>query len=62
MTKFFNMNRLMCENRDIMCDSFGEGYATRSEEEGFGGTYGGYLLDDDDEEHRNKKSVNEHGN
>lgn len=62
MTKFFNMNRLMCENRDIMCDSFGEGYATRSEEEGFGGTYGGNVLDDDDEEHRNKKSVNEHGN
>ncbi|KAA0036233.1 hypothetical protein IC582_018427 [Cucumis melo] len=48
------------ETGDIMCDSFGEGYATRSEEEGFGGTYGGNVLDDDDEEHRNKKSVNEH--
>ncbi|XP_057498904.1 uncharacterized protein LOC130783350 [Actinidia eriantha] len=26
---------------DVMSDSFGEGYATRSDEEGFGGTYGG---------------------
>ncbi|GFY80387.1 hypothetical protein Acr_01g0001960 [Actinidia rufa] len=27
--------------RDVMSDSFGEGYATRSDEEGFGGTYSG---------------------
>nr|CAB3493428.1 unnamed protein product [Digitaria exilis] len=26
--------------RDVMSHSFGEGYATRSEEEGFGGVYG----------------------
>ncbi|XP_052195515.1 uncharacterized protein LOC127803381 [Diospyros lotus] len=26
---------------DVMSHSFGEGYATRSEEEGFGGIYGG---------------------
>ncbi|GAB2282738.1 hypothetical protein Dimus_017277 [Dionaea muscipula] len=26
---------------DVMSDSFGEGYATRSDEEGFGGIYGG---------------------
>ena len=26
---------------DVMLHSFGEGYATRSDEEGFGGTYGG---------------------
>ena len=52
----------MCENRDIMCDSFGEGYATRSEEEGFGGTYGGKYQSIDDDEHMNKKPVNQHGN
>ncbi|KAM0937338.1 hypothetical protein DsansV1_C25g0187381 [Dioscorea sansibarensis] len=28
-------------NRDVMYDSFGEGYGTRSDEEGFGGIYGG---------------------
>jgi len=27
--------------RDAMSHSFGEGYATRSDEEGFGGIYGG---------------------
>jgi hypothetical protein len=27
--------------RDVMSHSFGEGYATRSDEEGFGGIYGG---------------------
>ncbi|KAJ0507538.1 hypothetical protein HanIR_Chr11g0507291 [Helianthus annuus] len=26
---------------DVMSHSFGEGYSTRSDEEGFGGTYGG---------------------
>ncbi|KAJ3697642.1 hypothetical protein LUZ61_001347 [Rhynchospora tenuis] len=26
---------------DVMTDSFGEGYSTRSDEEGFGGVYGG---------------------
>ncbi|CAK8539877.1 unnamed protein product [Lathyrus sativus] len=29
------------EHGDVMSHSFGEGYATRSDEEGFGGTYGG---------------------
>ncbi|XP_072972033.1 uncharacterized protein [Typha angustifolia] len=28
-------------SRDVMSDSYGEGYATRSDEEGFGGIYGG---------------------
>lgn len=27
--------------RDVMSHSFGEGYSTRSDEEGFGGIYGG---------------------
>lgn len=27
--------------RDMMTHSFGEGYGTRSDEEGFGGVYGG---------------------
>ncbi|KGN48825.1 uncharacterized protein LOC101219972 [Cucumis sativus] len=48
------------ETGDIMCDSFGEGYATRSEEEGFGGTYGGKYQSIDDDEHMNKKPVNQH--
>jgi hypothetical protein len=30
----------MWELRDVMSHSFGEGYATRSDEEGFGGIYG----------------------
>ncbi|XP_021275309.1 uncharacterized protein LOC110410059, partial [Herrania umbratica] len=30
-----------CLLRDVMSHSFGEGYATRSDEEPFGGTYGG---------------------
>ncbi|KAJ6916015.1 hypothetical protein NC652_018635 [Populus alba x Populus x berolinensis] len=29
------------KNGDLMSRSFGEGYATRSDEEGFGGIYGG---------------------
>ncbi|KAJ7952995.1 Late embryogenesis abundant protein [Quillaja saponaria] len=29
------------KNGDVMYHSFGEGYATRSDEEGFGGIYGG---------------------
>ncbi|KAE7999920.1 hypothetical protein FH972_004303 [Carpinus fangiana] len=29
------------KNGDVMSHSFGEGYATRSDEEGFGGIYGG---------------------
>ncbi|KAA8547363.1 hypothetical protein F0562_003773 [Nyssa sinensis] len=29
------------KNGDVMSKSFGEGYATRSDEEGFGGIYGG---------------------
>ncbi|KAK9054231.1 hypothetical protein SSX86_025309 [Deinandra increscens subsp. villosa] len=36
---------------DVMSHSFGEGYATRSDEEGFGGIYGGnQSLSHDDEE------------
>lgn len=31
----------MCLERDVMSHSFGEGYATRSDDEGFGGIYGG---------------------
>jgi len=27
--------------RDVITHSFGEGYSTRSDEEGFGGVYGG---------------------
>ncbi|XP_022133090.1 uncharacterized protein LOC111005770 [Momordica charantia] len=38
---------------DIMSHSFGEGYATRSDEEGFGGIYGGNRSDDDDTEGKN---------
>lgn len=30
-----------CIRNEVMSDSFGEGYATRSDEEGFGGIYGG---------------------
>ncbi|KAK6150901.1 hypothetical protein DH2020_015833 [Rehmannia glutinosa] len=43
------------KTRDTM-SSFGEGYATRSDEEGFGGTYGGnqYLRKDNEE-------INVHG-
>ncbi|XP_058080920.1 uncharacterized protein LOC131229076 [Magnolia sinica] len=29
------------DNGDVMSQSFGEGYSTRSDEEGFGGVYGG---------------------
>lgn len=36
-----------------MSHSFGEGYATRSDEEGFGGIYGGNRSDDDDTEGKN---------
>lgn len=39
-----------------MSHSFGEGYATRSDEEGFGGTYGGnqtFQKDNNDEVHEN---------
>ncbi|KAI3500071.1 hypothetical protein L2E82_18452 [Cichorium intybus] len=36
---------------DVMSHSFGEGYATRSDEEGFGGVYGGnQSLSHDDED------------
>lgn len=33
------MAKVLCRN--VPMSSFGEGYATRSDEEGFGGTYGG---------------------
>lgn len=37
-----------------MSHSYGEGYATRSDEEGFGGTYGGnQTLEKDNEIHEN---------
>uniref|UniRef100_A0A1J3EU36 Late embryogenesis abundant protein n=1 Tax=Noccaea caerulescens TaxID=107243 RepID=A0A1J3EU36_NOCCA len=39
---------------DLMSDSFGEGYSTRSDEEGFGGTYGGnQTFQKDKEVHEN---------
>ncbi|CAH8336536.1 unnamed protein product [Eruca vesicaria subsp. sativa] len=39
---------------DVMSHSFGEGYATRSDEEGFGGTYGGnQTFQKDKEVHEN---------
>ncbi|WZZ37503.1 hypothetical protein YC2023_020904 [Brassica napus] len=41
---------------DVMSHSFGEGYATRSDEEGFGGTYGGnqtFQKDNNDKVHEN---------
>ncbi|XP_010444731.1 PREDICTED: uncharacterized protein LOC104727353 [Camelina sativa] len=39
---------------DVMSHSFGEGYATRSDEEGVGGTYGGkQTLQKDNEVHEN---------
>ncbi|KAL0692121.1 hypothetical protein Bca4012_059301 [Brassica carinata] len=41
---------------DVMSHSFGEGYATRSDEEGFGGTYGGnqtFQKDNNNEVHEN---------
>ncbi|KAL5557281.1 hypothetical protein UlMin_039517 [Ulmus minor] len=41
---------------DVMSHSFGEGYATRSDEEGFGGVYGGnqsLRKPDDDAVHEN---------
>ncbi|KAK8511531.1 hypothetical protein V6N12_038133 [Hibiscus sabdariffa] len=38
---------------DVMSDSFGEGYATRSDEEGFGGIYGGNDKKTDEENHAN---------
>lgn len=42
---------LKLETRDVMSHSFGEGYATRSDEEGFGGVYGGnQSLSHDDED------------
>ncbi|XVF59617.1 hypothetical protein PTKIN_Ptkin07bG0290100 [Pterospermum kingtungense] len=45
------------ESGDVMSHSFGEGYATRSDEEGFGGIYGGnQSISDkktDDEIHEN---------
>jgi hypothetical protein len=33
-------NGVVVWRRDAMTDSFGEGYSTRSDEEGFGGVYG----------------------
>ncbi|XP_038883658.1 uncharacterized protein LOC120074572 [Benincasa hispida] len=47
------------ETGDIMCDSFGEAYATRSEEEGFGGTYGRNQPSDDETDNKKWPS---HGN
>ncbi|KAJ0684031.1 hypothetical protein HanLR1_Chr11g0386731 [Helianthus annuus] len=43
-TYFLDIIVCFCTNRqtrDVMSHSYGEGYATRSDEEGFGGTYGG---------------------
>ncbi|XP_019444765.1 PREDICTED: uncharacterized protein LOC109348691 isoform X2 [Lupinus angustifolius] len=38
---------------DVMSHSFGEGYATRSDEEGFGGIYGGNQSPPDKTIHEN---------
>lgn len=39
---------------DVMSHSYGEGYATRSDEEGFGGIYGGnQTLQKENEIHEN---------
>jgi hypothetical protein len=35
------MHGVVVWRRDVMTHSFGEGYSTRSDEEGFGGVYGG---------------------
>ncbi|CAN7005286.1 unnamed protein product [Brassica oleracea var. botrytis] len=46
----------VCVIADVMSHSFGEGYATRSDEEGFGGTYGGnqtFQKDNNDKVHEN---------
>ncbi|KAK8619150.1 hypothetical protein V6N13_133117 [Hibiscus sabdariffa] len=43
---------------DVMSDSFGEGYATRSDEEGFGGIYGGNDKKTDEENHANHPAGN----
>ncbi|CAN0861912.1 hypothetical protein LINGRAHAP2_LOCUS8335 [Linum grandiflorum] len=42
---------------DVMSHSFGEGYSTRSEEEGFGGIYGGNT---EDNENLDKKIHEDH--
>lgn len=49
---------MLCSGiRDVMSHSFGEGYATRSDEEGFGGIYGGnqFFPNKDDKD----KDINE---
>lgn len=38
---FFGFFVVVGWGRDVTSHSFGEGYATRSDEEGFGGIYGG---------------------
>ncbi|KAH7566418.1 hypothetical protein ACOSP7_022885 [Xanthoceras sorbifolium] len=40
MDKSQNQNKPTEKTGDVMSHSFGEGYATRSDEEGFGGIYG----------------------
>ncbi|CAN1190634.1 hypothetical protein LINPERPRIM_LOCUS40016 [Linum perenne] len=42
---------------DVMSHSYGEGYSTRSDEEGFGGIYGGNTEDNED---LNKKIHEDH--
>ncbi|CAM8915637.1 unnamed protein product [Rhodiola kirilowii] len=37
------------KNEDVMSHSFGEGYKTRSDEEGFGGVYGGNQSEEEEE-------------
>lgn len=55
---YVNCFSLLCSGiRDVMSHSFGEGYATRSDEEGFGGIYGGnqFFPNKDDKD----KDINE---
>ncbi|XAR57896.1 hypothetical protein NMG60_11026186 [Bertholletia excelsa] len=44
---------------DTMSHSFGEGYATRSDEEGFGGIYGGNDSSCDAENRRKQGKIHE---
>ncbi|XP_043806621.1 uncharacterized protein LOC110627506 isoform X2 [Manihot esculenta] len=44
---------------DVMSHSFGEGYATRSDEEGFGGIYGGNQSERKEKIHENHPGARE---
>ncbi|KDP23195.1 hypothetical protein JCGZ_00340 [Jatropha curcas] len=48
------------EHGDVMSHSFGQAYATRSDEEGFGGIYGGNQSCDNDDDNNGKKIHENH--